>query len=290
MRFLVTGARGMLGQDVLSELANRHHEIGAYDKADLDICDPTAMARLAAGEFGAQEWVINCAAYTAVDKAETEVREAHEANALGPGYLARATAALGAKLIHVSTDFVFDGTADKPYTEDALTHPLGVYGRTKRDGEDAVLASQHALVVRTAWLYGPLGNSFPRTMIRAFLAGRQLKVVSDQIGCPTYTADLARVLVDLAEKDAAPGIYHAVGRDAMNWHAFAVLAISAWLAGHGRSDEVDIEPIPSADWPTPAARPKYSVLSTVKLEALGIAPMRPVNEALQDFALRLPEP
>jgi len=281
----------MLGTDLVAGAQARGHETLAPPlPEDLDITDPTAMARLGSGEFGQFDWVINCAAYTAVDKAETEVREATEINAIGPGYLAEAVKGIGGKLLHIGTDFVFDGTASDPYPEDAPTNPLGVYGRTKRDGEEAVLqANPNALVVRTAWLYGPNGNSFPRTMIRAFLAGKRLRVVADQTGCPTYTADLSRVLVDLVEKNAFPGIYHAVGPEAMTWHEFAARAIQAWQNLNAATPQGSpvIEPIPTEDWPTPAVRPKYSVLGMVKLDQLGIAPMRPVDEALTEFCGRL---
>ncbi|HWA83683.1 MAG TPA: dTDP-4-dehydrorhamnose reductase [Fimbriimonadaceae bacterium] len=285
-KFLVVGADGMLGTDLAAELRSRGHEVATPSLDQLDIADPESVVRI--GELGGFDWVVNCAAYTAVDKAETETREATEVNHLGAGYLAGAVRSVGAKLIHVSTDFVFDGKAAEPYREDAPTHPLGVYGRTKRDGEEAVLANNaNALIVRTAWLYGPNGNSFPRTIIRAHRAGKALRVVADQTGCPTYTADLARVLVDLAERNAFPGIYHAVGPEAMTWHEFAGRAVRTWQRTHGEPEGVEIEPIKTEDWPTPAARPKYSVLSTAKIAELGIAPMRPVDEALNEFCLRL---
>ncbi|HVT11017.1 MAG TPA: dTDP-4-dehydrorhamnose reductase [Fimbriimonadaceae bacterium] len=285
MKFLVVGADGMLGTDLVAELRSRGHAVTTPSLAELDIADPESVVRI--GELGEFDWVINCAAYTAVDKAETEVREATEVNHLGAGYLAGAVQGIGAKLVHVSTDFVFDGKATEPYREDAPTNPLGVYGRTKRDGEEAVRASNaNALIVRTAWLYGPNGSSFPRTMIRAHQAGKRLRVVADQTGSPTYTADLARVLVDLAEKNAFPGIYHAVGPEAMTWHAFATRAIRAWQRVRGEPEGVEIEPIKTEDWPTPAARPKYSVLSMEKIAELGIAPMRPVDEALEEFCRR----
>lgn len=286
----------MLGSDLVAELLRRGNDVTAPAlPQDLDITDPTDMARLASGEVSQFDWIVNCAAYTAVDKAETDVREATEINTIGAGYLATAARTLGAKLIHISTDFVFDGQATKPYSEDAPTNPLGVYGRTKRDGEEAVIENNpNALIVRTAWLYGPNGNSFPRTMIRAFLAGKQLRVVSDQVGCPTYTADLARFLVDLVETNAFPGIYHAVGPEAMTWHQFAIRAIRAWQRTHDPmpSDPttqrpISIEPITTEEWPTPAKRPKYSVLSTAKIKGLGIARMRPVDEALAEFCARL---
>ena len=144
----------------------------------------------------------------------------------------------------------------------------------------------NALIVRTAWLYGPNGNSFPRTMIRAFNRGSSAGG-SDQVGCPTYTADLARVLVDLAEKNAFPGIYHAVGPESMSWHEFALRTIAAWSKRHEwEAHPTEIEPIRTEDWPTPAKRPKYSVLSTAKITSLDIAAMRPVDESLQDFCVR----
>jgi dTDP-4-dehydrorhamnose reductase len=286
MNVLVLGSRGMLGTDLFAELERRGHIVTGVDLPEFDITDPMACARLAGGELGQFDWVINCAAYTAVDKAETEVRLATEVNALAPGYIATAVQGIGAKLIHISTDFVFDGESIDPYTEDMQTNPLGVYGRTKRDGEEAVLSNNpNAIVVRTAWLYGPNGPSFPRTMIRAFVAGKQLRVVSDQVGCPTYTADLARVIIDLIEKNAFPGIYHAVGPEAMSWYEFTLHTLEAWGAGR-----IVVEPIKTEDWPTPAVRPKYSVLSTKKLEALGIARMRPVREALEEFCAHLGTP
>lgn len=283
MRVLVLGGAGMLGTDVVAELTSRGHEVTAPSLEELDITDPTSVARMASGEFGECDWLINCAAYTAVDKAEEEVREATEINTIGPSYIALAVQGLGAKLIHVSTDFVFDGEATEPYAEDARTNPLGVYGRTKRDGEDNVLNNNsNAIVVRTAWLYGPNGPSFPRTMIRAHESGRKLRVVADQTGCPTYTADLARVIVDLIEKNAFPGIYHAVGPEAMTWHEFASRTLRVCTG-----QDVEIEPIRTKDWPTPATRPRYSVLSTKKLLELGIEAMRPVDEALAEFCERL---
>jgi len=281
----VLGAIGMLGSDVVIELGERGHEALTPSIKECDITDPTSVA--ACLDKAKPEWCVNCAAYTAVDKAETERKEAAEINALGPGYLARACAMLQVKLLHVSTDFVFDGEATEPYSEDAQTHPLGYYGQSKLEGEEGVLAGlPSALIVRTAWLYGPNGGSFPRTMIRAWEAGKSLRVVADQTGCPTYTGDLARVLVDMAEKDAFPGIYHAVGPEAMTWHEFALRAIQCWAALKGYERPVEIEPIPTEAYPTPAKRPKYSVLSTEKLANEGVTLMRPVGEALSEFCER----
>lgn len=276
MRVLVTGARGMLGQDVVAELTRRGVETIATDFPEVDITNPSSLSGLEA-----VDWCINCAAYTAVDRAESEEEIALRINRDGVAFLRDWCKSLAVRLLHISTDFVFDGTAVKPYLEDAPTNPLSAYGRTKLAGEQ-VLAGADALIVRTAWLYGPHGKSFPRSMQEAFLAGRSLRVVADQVGNPTYTADLARVLVDLISKDARAGIYHAVGPETMNWHEFAVRAIAARTGSRP-----SIEAIRTEDWPTPAVRPKYSALSFSKLAGLGIEPMRPVDEALAEFTARL---
>jgi dTDP-4-dehydrorhamnose reductase len=225
-----------------------------------------------------------------VDKAEAESDAATLVNGIAPGYVAQACAMAGIRLIHISTDFVFDGEATSPYLEGAPTNPMGAYGRTKLQGEDAVLINcREAIVARTAWLYGPNGNSFPKTMIRAWLAGKSLKVVADQIGTPTYTGDLARVLIDLAENGAEGGIYHTAGPDITNWHGFATRAIEIYSREVLEKEaNVEIEPIKTEDWPTPAKRPKYSALSFEKVGALGIEPMRSVDEALTEFVKRLP--
>ena len=287
MKALVVGGTGMLGSDLVAELASRGHDVLSPARSELDITNPESAAAVAIGEFSA-DWCFNCAAYTAVDKAESEPQLAHEINALGASYLAKACAAAGIRLLHVSTDFVFDGKATEPYTEDAPTQPLGAYGRTKWEGERAVLEGHpNALIARTAWLYGPNGPSFPRTMIRAWAAGKTLRVVSDQVGSPTYTADLARVLADLADRNAFPGVYHTAGSESMSWHALAEIAIRQWAALTGGPEPAAIEAIRTEDWPTPTERPAYSVLSFEKTAALGIAPMRPVREAVAEFCLRL---
>jgi dTDP-4-dehydrorhamnose reductase len=216
---------------------------------------------------------------------ESEPQRAAEVNSIGASFLARACSIGKLKLLHVSTDFVFDGTSRHPYDPDDPTHPIGVYGLTKRDGEEAVRAALPiALIVRTSWLFGPNGPSFPRTMIRAHEAGRALRVVDDQIGCPTYTADLAKVLTDLMEKDPFPGIYHAVGPEAMSWHRFALMTLEAWTGG-----TVPIEAIPTEAYPTPAKRPAYSVLDTEKTLNVGVTKMQPLRRALDDFCRRLRE-
>lgn len=280
----------MLGADLAAELASLAHEVVGLDLPEFDITKPQDCARIVSGEFGEKlDAVFNCAAYTAVDKAETDRDAAFMVNGLGPGYLAQSCAMGSVRLIHIGTDFVFDGLKSEPYTEEDLTNPIGVYGESKLQGEKAVLALG-GTVLRTAWLFGPNGPSFPRTMIRAWIAEKPISVVSDQIGSPTYTGDLAKVLVDVAEKNVPPGLYHAAGPEPMTWHELATKAITAYreeVLHSGRA--IEIAPIKTEDWPTPARRPSYSVLSNKKLAARNIVPMRPIDEALREFAKRLPE-
>lgn len=286
MKILVIGGSGMLGVDVVTELTSRNHEILAPSSSELDLSNPESVAQVT--QTSGIDWCINCAAYTAVDKAEAEEQVAAELNALGPGYLARACAMKNIKLVHISTDFVFDGRAHDPYIEEDQTHPLGAYGRTKLAGEEAVQAAwPMSLIFRTSWLYGPKGKNFPKTMIGAWEAGKDLKVVADQVGCPTYTPDLAKTIVEAIEKDIFPGIYHATGPDKVSWHEFAIKAIEAYRAAKVIDRAVEIAPIKTEDWPTPAQRPKFSVLSNSKLRKEGIAPMRPTQQALSEFVLSL---
>lgn len=281
-RVLVTGAGGMLGRAVVAELARRRHEAVGLARKEFDVADPTDVARLAAGEFGPLDAVVNCGAYTAVDRAEAEEQAAFDANGLGPSYLGMACRAVGADLIHVSTDFVFDGRAPEPYREDDPTNPLSAYGRSKLQGERALAGNPLARIVRTAWLFGD-GPCFPRTMVNAHRAGKRLRVVADQRGNPTYVPDLARTLVDLLERNAFPGVYHTVGPETTTWHDLAVRAIRA-----ATGETPEIEAMTTADYPTAAARPQNSALTDTRLAALGIAPMRPLDEALAEWAATFP--
>jgi len=276
---LITGAKGMLGQDLAFVLNSRGWNVAAIDLGDLDISDPTQVARIAGGEFGRDGWLVNCAAYTAVDQAESESDRSTLVNGLAPGYLAQACAQCGKRMIHLSTDFVFDGAKLSPYTEDDPVNPLSAYGRTKLEGEEAVTShAPGSIIVRTAWLFGPKGNCFPKAIRNAYESGRELRVVADQTGCPTYTIDLSHVIAELMERNADPGVYHAAGPEAMTWHLFAKMILKAWCG-----KDVPIEPISTEGWPTPAQRPKYSVMSFEKCRSLGIKPMRPIFEALVDF-------
>ncbi len=274
MAILVLGGSGMLGTDLRAELSRRSLAFEAPSSAEMDITDSSSVAAYM-GERQL-EWCLNCAAYTAVDLAETERDQAFAINALGAGYISQMCGLLNCRHLYVSTDFVFDGEASEPYPEDAPTNPLGAYGASKLAGEQSVLATG-GTVVRTSWLYGAHGKSFPRTILNAWRAGRELRVVSDQIGRPTSTVDLARVLVDLVELPAPPSILHACGPDDMTWYGLACAVIEA--AG----GQPEVTPINTEDWPTPARRPRYSVLDTSRIDALGIAPMRDSSESLREF-------
>lgn len=291
-RVLVVGGSGMLGTDVVQEFKANNWEVTAPNSKELNLRRKDHLEKLRKHEYGQFEWVVNCAAYTAVDKAEEEFFEAHALNGVAPGALAYVCDKNEWRFLHVSTDFVFDGTSQEPYTEEHLTAPLGNYGTTKLMGEKNVFDNcKSAVIARTAWLYGPNGKCFPKTMIKAWLDGKSLRVVNDQWGSPTYTADLARVMVDIIECDAPGGVYHTAGTNAMTWHDFAVMAIETYRdAVLWIEKEVKIEPVPTSAYPTPAKRPAYSVLSFDKASGLGIEPMRDTTAALLDFCLRLPKP
>ena len=284
MRVLVLGARGMLGSDLVMALRKRGHGVTSFTKDDLDLTDDKQIYGCQA--FLSHDFVVNCAAYTAVDLAETHVAEAEVINCFAPLAISAMIADSATRLVQISTDFVFDGRKGKPYIESDPTSPIGRYGSSKRDGEEFVMnTAPDSLVVRTSWLYGPNGKSFPKTMIRAWEDGKNLRVVGDQRGNPTYTGDLSKSLVEMMESDILPGIYHATGPDTMAWNEFAKLAIEHWRLPEDNRP-IAITPIRTEDWPTPAKRPAFSALSNQKLHNAGITPMRPTTEALREFAFR----
>lgn len=290
-RVLVVGGHGMLGSDAVIEFQGRKWTVTAPTIKELDVTRKDHLEKLRVRDFGNLDWVVNCAAYTKVDKAEDEFFVAHQVNGVAPGALAFICAKNDWRFLHLSTDFVFDGLSTVPYTERHVTAPLGKYGVSKLMGEQNALKELPSTVVaRTAWLYGPNGPNFPRTIIKAWLEGKDLRVVNDQTGSPTYTADLSRVLGDLIAADAPGGVYHTAGPDAMTWHELAELALETYRdAVLGSPREIKVEAVPTSAWPTRAARPKYSVLSFEKALGLGVQPMRSTPAALLDFCLRLPK-
>lgn len=270
--WLVTGAGGMLGTDLLGVLGGRGVATTAVDRSDLDLLDAGAVAEAVAGH----EVVVNCAAWTAVDEAEAHEAEAFAVNAVAPALLARAARQHGARIVQLSTDYVLDGTARSPYAEDAQPAPRSAYGRTKAAGEWAVRAEapeQH-LVLRTAWLYGAHGTCFPRTIARLAIeraaAGEPLPVVADQVGQPTWTRDVADLLVRLVETDAPAGTWHATSGGETTWFGFAREVVAA--AG---LDPALVTPTDSAAYRRAAPRPSYSVLGHARLTELGIEPIGP---------------
>ncbi|KAE8764558.1 dTDP-4-dehydrorhamnose reductase [Georgenia thermotolerans] len=262
-RWLVVGGTGMLGRDVVARLAGQ--EVRAVGSAEVDVTDPAAVDDAVAGS----DVVVNCAAYTAVDAAESDEGQAFAVNAVGPQLLARACGAAAARLVHVSTDYVFDGAADRPYEEDAPLRPRSAYGRTKAAGEWAVRAglADH-LVVRTAWLYGEHGSCFPRTMARLAADRDELRVVDDQVGQPTWTADVADLIVRLVAASAPSGTYHATSSGSTSWHGFT----RSVMAALGKDPDM-VRPTTSAEFSRPAPRPAYSVLGHGALLAAGVAPI-----------------
>jgi dTDP-4-dehydrorhamnose reductase len=263
-RWLVVGAAGMLGQDVVRAATAAGHRVTGVGRGDLDVTAAEATRTAVAGH----DVVVNCAAWTAVDDAETHEADAFAVNATGAANLARAAAAAGARLVHVSTDYVFDGGATAPYPEDAPVRPRSAYGRTKAAGEWAVRAeSADAVVVRTAWLYGAGGRCFPKTIARAAGERDRLSVVDDQTGQPTWTADLADLIVRLVAARVPGGIYHGTSAGQVTWCGFAREVVAA----AGSSTPVDATT--SAAYQLPAPRPAYSVLGHDRLREVGVEPI-----------------
>lgn len=257
---LVTGSNGQLGSSIRS-IADQYPNLNFIfvDRTVVDITNRTSV--LAFFERNFIDWCINCAAYTAVDKAEEEEDIAHSVNVIGVKYLAQACNDYKVKLIHISTDFVFDGTGHTPYTETDETQPINIYGQTKLEGEVAIasILEQH-FVLRTSWLYSEFGNNFMRTMLRLSKEKEELKIVNDQIGTPTYAGDLAIFIVKLIELDSHHyGIYHYSNAGVASWYDFAKAIFDL------NQISISVIPIPSTDFPTPAIRPKYSVLDKTKV-------------------------
>ena len=257
-KVLVLGAGGQLGRELQRTLPS-NMDCVAKTRAQLDIADARAVAECIEGT--APQLVINAAAYTAVDKAESEAAAAHRGNAEGPGVLASACAHHGSRFIHISTDFVFDGAASQPYRPEAATAPLGEYGRSKRDGEVAVQgALSEALILRTGWVYSSFGGNFVKTMLRLMGERDELGVVADQVGTPTWAHGLAETVWAAAARPELRGFYHWSDAGVCSWYDFAVAICEEALALGLLSKPVKIRPISAAEYPTPAQRPAYSVL------------------------------
>jgi len=270
VRVLVTGAGGQVGRSLTRQASSGVDVLGCGHK-DLDITDAQAVTENV--HRHSPDVIINAAAYTAVDRAESEPDLARRINVDGARNLAAAARSSGARLIHVSTDFVFDGAASVPYKPDAATNPLSVYGSTKRDGERAVLAElpERSVILRTAWVYAADGTNFVRTMLRVMKANGSVRVVADQVGTPTAARSLSEVLWQIVEKPEVSGIHHWTDAGVASWYDFAV-AIAEEGAQLGLvGGDVTVTPIATHEYPTPARRPSYSVLDKTSLTSKGIA-------------------
>jgi dTDP-4-dehydrorhamnose reductase/4-ketoreductase len=279
VKWLITGAGGMLGTDVRDELAARGETVIALSRHELDVTSPRAVN--AAVREHAPDVIVNCAAYTKVDQAEVEESVANSINGSAVEVLAQAANPRDALLVHVSTDFVFDGSATSPYEPDAATAPLSAYGRSKLLGEIAASHAKQHLIVRTAWLFGVHGPNFVEAIRNQIRKGTNpLRVVADQRGRPTYTPHLAKALVRLALAPGARGIVHYADADECSWFDFA-RAIAEESGAN-----VDVLPVTTEEFPRPAKRPAYSVLSTARYEQLtGVTP-ESWREGLREY-LRL---
>jgi dTDP-4-dehydrorhamnose reductase len=276
MRLLVTGAAGMLGRDVVAAAGDAGHEALALARADLDITDAAAV--LAAVRAARPDAVVNCAAWTDVDGAEADEDGATAVNGEGAGNVARAAREAGALAVHVSSDYVFDGTATEPYDEYAPTWPQSAYGRSKLAGEHAVHeAGGRSSTVRSAWLFGPHGRNFVDTMRRLGAEREEIAVVDDQVGCPTYTGHLAPAIVQIAERGLT-GVMHIAGGGHCSWHELAV----ATFAQAGIACRV--RPQRTADLGRPAPRPAFSALRSTRDEVPVLPHWR---DGLRDHLIRL---
>ena len=278
MKFLVTGADGQLGSELCGRLRAAGHAPIAFTHREADFTQAAALRAAISAQRA--DWVVNCAAHTQVDKAESEADLAFVVNRDGAAALAEAIAGYGGRLLHLSTDFIFDGVQSHPYREDATANPLGVYGRSKWEGEQAVRAAlPDAVILRTAWVYGAHGHNFVKTILRLAGEREELSIVDDQVGSPSWTGDIADAVLALIEQDAR-GCYHFTNEGVASWYDFAV-AIVAEARALGMPLRVQrVKPIPTAGYPTPARRPAYSVLDKQKIRAALGAPIPHWRESL----------
>ena len=277
-KVLITGVHGQLGRALAAACGDRGLDHEGHDIDTLDIRNPQAVDNwITAAQ---PSTVVNCAAFTAVDDCETNEGLALAINGTAVGYLAMACDRVGARLVQISTDYVFPGDGDRPYTEEDAVGPASAYGRTKLRGEEHARSVETNLVVRTAWLYGRNGSNFVETIRAQIDRGASgLKVVDDQRGCPTFCDDLTDAILDLIDAGAT-GLVHAVNTGDTTWHGFAV------EIAHCLGADIDIRPVATEEFPRPAARPAYSVLDTSRLESILERPLPPWQDALSRYLER----
>ncbi|WP_091224626.1 dTDP-4-dehydrorhamnose reductase [Paenibacillus sp. BC26] len=278
MKILVTGANGQLGMELVELNVRPGIHILGYGRDNLDITNSEQCADVV--NAYRPDVIIHCAAYTAVDKAESDADEAYRINAWGTRNVAMAAKACGAKFCYISTDYVFDGKGNEPYEIEEPTNPQTVYGQTKLAGELEVAALlDRYYIVRTSWVYGKYGNNFVRTILKLSSERDRLKVVHDQIGSPTYTLDLAGFLIELVQTDKY-GVYHASNTGSCSWFEFAQEIVQSRDMA---SATITLVPCSTAEFPRPAARPAYSVMSHSAIERAGLQDLRPWRDALAHY-------
>jgi len=285
MKLLITGSRGQLGTELVRQAAE--HDVIAVDCDRLDITDAASVTAFVTEMH--PDLIINAAAYTAVDKAEEDVEAAFAVNRDGPAHLARACAAWNIPMVHVSTDYVFDGSKQGAWVEDDPIAPLGVYGQSKAAGEDAVREHcPHHLILRTSWVFSAHGHNFVKTMLRLAAEREQLGIVADQFGKPTSAAELARVILALLPSMSGYwGTYHLAQPEVTSWHGFAE-AIFAEARSQGMKLKVSkVRPLATEDYPTPARRPANSELDCTKIESIFGLKIRPWRESLAEVIREL---
>ncbi len=287
MKILVTGANGQLGHETLLMLQNRGIDAVGIGRKELDFSQPEQAAEYIAAQRA--DWVINCAAYTQVDKAEDDAELAFRVNRDAAKAVAEGVQRYAGRLLHVSTDFIFDGKQSHPYKENDPARPLGVYGQSKWEGEQAVRdILPQAIILRTAWVYGVHGNNFVKTILRLATEREELGIIDEQVGSPSWTFDISRAMVALIEQQAT-GIYHFTNEGVASWYDFAQAIVE-----EARSLEFDLKikrlkPIPTHAYPTPAARPAYSVLSKEKIRGILDYPVPHWRESLRTMLKELKE-
>ncbi|MEK4915445.1 dTDP-4-dehydrorhamnose reductase [Bacillus sp. FSL E2-8887] len=279
MKVLVTGAKGQLGQDVVNLLEEQTWEVFGLGREELNITDEKQVSEKVL--LIQPDIIIHTAAYTQVDQAESDEEAAFNVNAEGTKYLAKAAEAVGAKFCYVSTDYVFDGTKNEPYKADDQTNPQTVYGKSKLVGEQYTQEyCSKNYIVRTSWVFGLYGNNFVKTMLRLAEEKKELGIVHDQVGSPTYTTDLARFIINLVQTDKY-GIYHGSNSGVCSWYEFAKEIFEQ------SNIEIMVNPLTTEDFPRPAARPKYSVLDKGMIEQNGFESFQDWKKALKDFLKNL---
>jgi len=286
-KVLVTGAAGQLGRDVVLQLEDKGYEVLACDRQEMDITDLEQCGKVI-GEFS-PACVIHCAAHTAVDAAESDIDAAYAINAVGTRNVVLEAEKAGAKLIYISTDYVFDGQGDRPYHEYDNTDPKSIYGKSKRAGEVLVQSlSSKYFIVRTSWVYGKYGNNFVKTMLKLGREKPLLQVVYDQKGSPTYTVDLASFLLELMETEKY-GIYHASNSEACTWYEFTEAIFAEAKDILGLECTAKLEPCTTEQFLRPAPRPRNSVLEHLSIRTNGLTDLRPWREGLRAFLADLKE-